>query len=156
MIVPDVLAAMAARIGQVAGVADAFYPAKNQLAGTPAVALYWNGPLNTRIEHTTGGQMWIVSLKAQVLGNRMGNDTPAEFARVDNLITPIVDAFAIDPDGHGANAILPGLPDTVSRILPVEVRPSLAISYAGVTYYGAEIYFDCKFHRTPDYLEATP
>ena len=153
--VPVILTAMAARIRKVDGIVDAFYPAKNQVQNSPAVALYWSGPQNTRIEHGTGGQMWIVSVKAQVLGNRQGNDTPAEFARVDNLLTPIVDAFAVDPDGHGVNSILDFPADIdgrVSRVLLTDLRPSLQIQYAGVIYYAAELYWDIKFHRVPEYL----
>lgn len=152
MNVPELLESIATRIRGVSGVAGAYYPAPDQIQLFPSVVLYWTGNSDTTITHNTGQQLWLPMVKAQVLGRQVGNGTPAEFAIVDGLLTRIVDAFAVDPNGGGISTVLPDLDGSVDRVLVTAIRPTLQISYAGHVHYGAELFFDIKFRRVPEYM----
>lgn len=147
MDVPALMAAMAARIATVPGVASAYHTPPNtlQAADLPAVVLFWH---DTVILPDSDGQLWLPVIRAQVLVSRDG-DTPQEYASVWELITPIVDAFPVGP----TDTYLDGLDGHVDHILVSRdrpIRPSLLIGYARHMYFGAEIYFDAKFHRYED------
>ncbi len=144
MDVPAVLTAMAEVIRSVPGVKSAHYPAPNSLSANncPAVVMYWGGTDETMVSdlNVSSGTMWQPSVMAQILIPRSG-DTPQEFASVDALITPIVDAFA------RPTAEIPALAGKVHRCHATRIRSSLQLDYAGSAYYVAEINFDIKFHR---------
>lgn len=147
MDVPEIMAAMATRIGAVPGVASAHHEPPNYLdaADLPAVVLFWH---DTLILPDTDGAMWLPTIRGQVLIAREG-DTPQEYGTVWSLLTPIVDAFQT---GH-VSTVLPGLGGHVDRVMPSEDRrmqPTLLIGYAGHLYFGGEIYWDIKFHRYED------
>lgn len=142
--VPQILAAMAARIAQVPGVNAAYYPGANLIEGhqCPAVVLYWGSDVDTVIDHSGAGQeVWLPAVRAQVLVPRLG-DTPAEFGAIDDLLHPIADAFR-----GRVSDVLPGLDGHVDRVLVERLRPTLQVNYAGHEYYCAEIYFSMKFRR---------
>ena len=144
MDVPELLRAMADVIGDVPGIGSASYPAPNTIdeADLPAVVLYWGGPDETLIDHSnaTGGTLWQPSVMAQLLTARVG-DTPQEFAVIDALITPIVDAFAVPVNS------IPALAGKVHRCRVSRIRSSLQIGYGQSQFYAAEFSFDIKFHR---------
>lgn len=144
MDVPAVIKAMAEVIRDVPGIKTVHYPAANSLTATqcPAVVLYWGGTDETLASdlNVSSGTMWQPAVMAQVLIPRTG-DTPKEFARVDALITPIVDAFA------RPTAEIPALAGKVHRCHATRIRSSLQLDYAGSSFYVAEINFDIKFHR---------
>ncbi len=146
MDVPMILGGMADRIkAAVPEVAAAHYPAPNRIDRTPAVVLYWGSDgEDTVIQTDMRGRMWLPVVKAQLLGARLG-DTPEEFAVIDRLITPVVDAF----DTGLPASLLAGLDGHVDRVQVTRLRPSIHIFYAGHTYYGAELFFSIKFHRRP-------
>lgn len=147
--VPQLLRSMAAYIATVPGVKSAHYPAPNQLQPSqfPAVVLFWGRDgVTTRI---TADEMWSPAVTGQLLFPRNG-DTPFEFSKVDELVTPIHDAFGVDADGNMvALDRLVGLGGHLDRCLLSEVETSLEIPYAGHQYYGARLYFDIKMFRTP-------
>ena len=76
----------------------------------------------------------------QWLVARVG-DTPREFATVDSLLTPLVDAFAVPVN------TIPALAGKVHRCHITRIRSSLQLGYAGHEYYGAELSWSIKFHR---------
>lgn len=136
--VPEVITAMRDVIAAVDGVTAAHYPAGKVVKTPLEVVLYWGASdSDTEIGMDMSQRMWQPVVRAQVLTPTKGN-TEAEFARIDNILTPIVDAF---DTGNGS---LGGL---VNRCQVVRVRPTLMIDYAGHSYYGAELYFSIKFHR---------
>ena len=141
--VMDIMEAMATRIADVPGVTSAYATPPNNLEDSdmPAVVLFWD---RTRVRPDTDGFMWLPTIKAQVMIAREG-DTPEEFESVWSLIMPIVNSFTSGP----VSDLLPGLDGHVDRIGPSpdrEIDPTLLIGYAGMLYFGAHIYFDCKFH----------
>ena len=142
MNVPELLTAMAARLADVPGVASAHYPAPNNLEASdcPAVVLYWGGDQDTLIEPDMNEETWLPAIFARVMVPREG-DTPQEFAHIDELLTPIVDAFPI------GTVRLGGVTGNVDVLYVNRLRPSLQVGYANHEYYAAEVYFRCKFHR---------
>ena len=143
--VPEILAELAAYLATVPGIASAHYPAPNVLDADdcPAIVLYWGGPEPTRLEasNASGGTMWLPTVLARIYTPRAG-DTPQEFARVDSLVTPVIDALNVP-----VKAMNLSLTGHVDRITATSVSPTLEIGYAGSTYYGAEIVISMKFHR---------
>lgn len=147
MDVPTLLKAIALRISAVDGVGAAHYPAPDTLNRYPEVVLYWGSDVDTTIEWKGSQGLWLPAIKAQVMGPRTGDSTPKEFAVIDNLLTPIVDAFDTGPDGGGVSRVLPDLPGHVDHVDIVRLRPTLLINYAGHVHYGAELYFSVKMRR---------
>lgn len=141
--VPEIVTAMRDKIATVVGVANCHYPAPQKIARRREVVLYWGrADQETQISMDLGQRLWQPAVMAQILTPAEGN-TPAEFAEIDALITPIVDLF----DEGTATQVLPSLNGAVNRVQVVSVRTPLLIEYAGVPHYGAEIYFSIKFHR---------
>ena len=150
MRVPALIAAIASVVDDVPGVARAYYPAPNALkAGTlPVVVLYWTGNEPTTITHQADAeQMWVGTVTGHLITARAG-DTPQEFARVDDLIVPIVDAFAMDADGQ---TVVERHPERfgygVYRCLITAVNPTQRIPFAGQDYYGAELVWSFRLDR---------
>lgn len=140
--VPDVIRAMRPVIAAVSGVNAAHYPAPQTVKQGPDVVLYWGGNATTTITQEMTRRLWQPVVRAQIITPLRGN-TPAEFARIDDLITPIVDAF----DAGTPTQVMPSLGGAVDRCQVVEILGSLLIDYAGHQFYGAEIYWSIKFHR---------
>ena len=144
MDVPTLLTAIASHSETVAGIKSAHYPATNFLneSELPALVLYWGGPDETTIEpsNASGGSLWLPAVMGQLLVARVG-DTPREFATVDSLLTPLVDAFAVPVN------TIPALAGKVHRCHITRIRSSLQLGYAGHEYYGAELSWSIKFHR---------
>lgn len=143
--VPEILTGLASYLATVDGIASAHYPAPNVLDADdcPAIVLYWGGPEPTRLEpsNATGGTMWLPTVLARIYTPRVG-DTPEEFAVVDALVTPVIDALTVPVQAMGLT-----LTGHVDRITPTSVSPTLELPYAGQSYYGAEIVLSMKFHR---------
>lgn len=143
MDVPTIIRAMAAKIATVDGISAAHYPAPHTITRRREVVLYWGSPnAETVISMDLQQRLWQPAVMAQILTPMEGNP-PAEFAEIDNLITPVVDAF----DTGSTTAVLPELGGAVNRVQVVGVRPSVQIDYAGHAHYGAELYFSIKFKR---------
>jgi hypothetical protein len=134
--VPEIITAMRDVIRDVDGINAAHYPAPHTIKQGPDVVMYWGGDTDTAISMDLSQRMWEPVVRAQILTPLRGN-TPAEFAVIDDLITPIVDAF----DTGSATQVMPSLSGAVNRCQVVRVRPTLLIDYAGSQFYGAEIYF---------------
>ena len=147
MDVPELLTAMAARIATVPGIASAYYPAPNNLeaADCPAVVLFWGGDQDTLIEPDMNEETWLPAIMARVMVPRNG-DTPQEFASVDALLTPLVDAFPI------GTVRLDGVSGNVDVLYVNRLRPSLQVGYGAHEFYAAEVYFRCKFHRPQEVI----
>ena len=144
MDVPTLLTAMAEYIRTIPGVASAHYPAPNalQAAECPAVVMFWGGVDETTVDHSnaTSGTLWLPRVMARVYIPREG-DSPQEFAKLDAMVTPLVDAFAVPVNS------IPTLAGKVHRCRITRIRPMLQTEYAGHQYVVAEFYFDIKFHR---------
>lgn len=140
--VPAILTAMRDVIAAVNGVNACHYPAPKIVNQRREVVLYWGGDADTLVAMDLNQRMWEPTVRAHILTPMKGN-TPSEFAEIDNLITPIVDAF----DAGTATQVMPSLNGAVNRCQVVRIRSSLEIVYAGHQYYGAELYWSIKFHR---------
>jgi hypothetical protein len=143
----EIMGTIAAHLNSsVPGVKSAFYPFPNKLerADCPAVVVE---PVESLIDHGTNDQKWESTIKLTIMEPRNG-ETPKEFARVNELATPVVDAFLTDPDGRGVRRVVPGLRGVVNKISASRVVYSVQVSY-GTQYAAAEVYLDVKFHRTP-------
>lgn len=141
MDVPTILRPMANHIGGTPGIEESNYPAPDTITRTPAVVLFWGSEGGeTVIEHRAAHQLWLPSVTARVYGARTGSSTPKEFAVIDDLLTLIVDRFRAD-------LVQQVLPPAVDHCKVARIRPSLLLGYAGHEYYGAELFFDIKFHR---------
>ena len=137
--VPEILTAMRGLIATVDGISAVHYPAPWKIVKRREVVLYWGNPsAETVISMDMSSRMWQPAIIAQILTPAEGN-TPAEFAEIDNLVTPVVDLLDTAP-----NHTLGGL---VNRCQVTGVRSMLLIEYAGVPHYGAELLFSIKFHR---------
>jgi hypothetical protein len=141
--VPEILAAMRDVIAAVDGVNAAHYPAPKTIKQGPDVVLYWGTPnAETTISMDLNQRMWQPAIMARVLTPMTGN-TEAEFARIDNLIMAIVDAF----DAGTTTQVMPSLNGAVNRCQVTNVRSTLQAGFAGHDYYAAELDFSVKFHR---------
>ena len=140
--VPEIITAMAGVIRTVDGVNACHYPAPQKITFKCEVVLYWGGQVPTNISMDMNQRMWQPYVRAHILTPMKGN-TPAEFAVIDNLITPIVDAF----DTGTATQVMPSLGGAVNRCQVVDILGSQQIDYAGNQHYGAEIIWSIKFHR---------
>lgn len=144
MDVPTLLTALADYIRTIPGVASAYYPAPNALNADecPAVVMFWGGVDETTVDHSnaSGGTLWLPGVMGRVYIPRAG-ESPQEFAKVDAMVTPLVDAFAVPV------ASIPGLAGEVHRCRINRIRPMLETTYAGQQFVCAEFSFDIKFHR---------
>lgn len=138
------LAAIAERLRSVDGITTAHYPAPNALndAALPAAVVYSGSPTGeSTIGRDLGSQVWTPAVMVHLYGKRVGN-TPQEFAAIDRLIVPVVDAFTgpltVDVDGT---------PQHIDRVLVSGYRGTLTLGYAGQEHYGAEFYLSIKFRR---------
>lgn len=141
--VPEIITAMAKKIATLPEVKAAHYPAPKTIPHGPTVVLYWGGDDDTVISNDLSkARLWLPRVMAQVLTPMKGN-TPAEFATIDGLLTPITDLF----DAGTVTKVLPSLAGKVDRLQVVGLRPSQEIIFAGHQFYGAVIKWDIKFHR---------
>jgi hypothetical protein len=140
------LAAVAARTASVPGMASGHYPAPNtvEYADLPAAVVFSGSPNaeSVIVRNTGGGQLWEPAVLVQVLGPRAG-DTPQEFATIDALILPIVDAFE-----ERLSVTVNGRTQHIDRCHVSGYRGSMIVNYAGVNHYAAEVYLSIKFRRT--------
>jgi hypothetical protein len=150
MRVPDLIRAIRDVVDDVPGVAKAYYPAPNGLnaAALPAVVLYWSGTEPSAITHQAfDEQLWAGTITGHLLTARKG-DTPQEFGRIDDLITPVVDAFAMDGEGMTVTERHPErFGGGVYRCLLTAVNPTQSIPFAGQDYYGAELMWSYRLDR---------
>jgi hypothetical protein len=137
---------IANRLEQVPGIKSAHYPAINSIQDKqlPAAIVYSGSPnAESLIERNTGGiQLWTPAVMVQLLGKRVGN-TPQEFAAIDALIVPVVDAFH-----SGFTVDVDGRPQHIDRVLVNSYRASMQVEYAGHVHYAAEFYLSIKFRRS--------
>jgi hypothetical protein len=142
----ELLAAVAARVATVPGMASGHYPAPNNIerADLPTAVIYSGSPNaeSVILRNTGGGQVWQPAVLVQVLGPREG-DTPQEFATIDALILPIVDAFE-----ERLTVTVNGRTQHIDRCHVTGYRGSMIVAYAGVNHYAAEVYLSIKFRRT--------
>ena len=133
------------------GIKGVHYPAPNNIEAieTPALVLYAGSPdADIQILHKgPGEQEWTGTIRGQLITAREG-DTPEEFARIDDLLTPLVDAFGVDGDG---GTVIERHPDLfgygVYQCLITRQRPTLLIEYGALRFYGAEIFWSFRFDR---------
>lgn len=139
------LEAIAERAASAEGIRGGYYPAPNSLqkAKLPAAVVFSGSPASESvIARDTGGmQVWTPAVLVQILGPRLGN-TPQEFANIDRLIMPVVDAF-----DQPLTVTVDGKRQHIDRCHVTGYRGSLGINYAGQEHYGAEIYLSIKFRR---------
>lgn len=141
--------AMAVHASTVPGLRTVIYPPEEsiQSADTPIGVLYLGtSEGESRIDPDMDGdqQKHHPFVKMQILVPAEGN-TANEFAEVDALIWPICKAFNNLTAVNAAPAFRE-LGFHVDAIRIRRWRGSLRILYAGISYYGAEFYFDVKFH----------
>lgn len=138
------LKAIADRAETVEGIRDGYYPAPNSLqrAKLPAAVVFSGSPVaESTIARDMSGQVWTPSVLVQILGPRVGN-TPQEFAAIDALIVPVVDAF-----DQPLSVTVDGRTQHIDRCIVTGYRGSLQVDYAGTLHYAAEIYLSIKFRR---------
>src|SRR5690606_25567352 len=92
-------------------------------------------------------QQWAGTLTGHLVTARKGN-TPQEFAAVDDLIVPIVDAFAVDSAGRSVVERQPARFGGVVRCIVTAARPTQEIEFAGQPYYGAVLTWTYRIDRT--------
>lgn len=143
--VPAVCRAVKEMLGEVDGVAIAFYPKPNRIEQSVTAVVLWGARINaTTIEHSAGDQQWLAYITVQLLIPAKG-DTPREIAKLHNIVTLIADAFGIGDYGE-----VPGpLDGLCDHCLLVGVEGELAIPYGGDWCYGANLTFEAAFTRTP-------
>lgn len=151
MDMPELMAAIAARISQVPGIEGASYPSLNNVPRSPWVMVLDGnpeGPTSYRRvmnnEQEVSGRITVrILVKSQ-------KDRPREASKIDSLIAPILDA--LDPARYGgsANNILPTLDDHLDRIWDgATVTRGNTEQYAGEFCYAADIGLDPFFTREP-------
>lgn len=134
------------------GIRSAHYPAPNNLEAVdlPALVLYSGNPEERiTINHRTTEQEWGGSMYGQLVTARLG-DTPEEFASVDALLTPLVDAFRVDGDGNTAVERHPEMFGYgLYQLFVTGLWPSQRIGYGNQEYYGALVYWSFRLDRIP-------
>lgn len=148
--VPSLISAIRDVLPTVDGVKRAYYPAPGQLQDSdlPAVVLYWGAPDgDTLITHESlNDQMWVPVIRGDLMVAQLG-ETAKEFAQVDALLTPIVDAFAMDGEGISITDRDPAFGARIYQCQIERLRPTQQILYAGHSYYGAQIFWSCRLDR---------
>lgn len=146
------MGAMAAYITST-GLATGFHepPPGLERADLPAVVLFWDGEEGTTLAAEHGRDMWLPVIRARLYGAAMEGDTPQEFATINRIITPLVNAFHA---GGLPNMYLSGLDGHVDRLRVTRINPSLELTYGNQQYLGADLFFGAKFHR--EYEELLP
>lgn len=146
--VPELITDLATVMRTVPGIAAAEYPAPNVIDVSPTVVFYWGKGEDNRVIHQSAGhQVWEGAILARILVTHQ-NDTPSEFARIDDLVTPIIDLFGIDQDGLSIIERSLVFGKGVSKLLPELMRNSLNVPYAGQKCYATDIVFDYRIDRT--------
>jgi hypothetical protein len=151
MQVPELIGAIRDVAATVPGIGSVHYPAPNTLEHVemPALVLYWGAREgDTVITHQSpGDQLWMPVIKGDLLLSRLG-ETQTEFAEVDALLTLLVDAFGVDVTGL---TVIERNPQFFGRrvyqCLVDRLRPTMGIRYAGLDYYGAEIFWSSRLNR---------
>jgi hypothetical protein len=144
MDMPLLLGRMADVVRLVPGIMDAHYPAPPTIEDGPRAVIYWGGPEMTHVSYGSGTeQRWLPSATCQLLIPEMGH-TPQEFATIEGLITPIVDAFVPETEGWDYMRAA----SYVDRCEVRTIQSRLQVNYAGHLHYAAELYFSIKFHRS--------
>ncbi len=144
------LIALAAYYGTIPGVKRGLYPAVGHPApgDLPAVVLFSSSTRgNSLVESNADGAMWSPEIMGQLLMPNQG-DTGKDILAVDALITPIVDAFTINATGRNPaiDAIDSG--GHIDQLL-IDAYFTGGVSYAGQSYYGANLFHRIKWHRYP-------
>jgi len=142
MLPTTALSQLAFYAGEVIGV-KASYPAPATVV-PPHLVLFWE---ETPIMEGMGEQTWMMTAKGQLMTALKGNP-PGEIRQADALIAPLADVFTSDSTNYAAYHLQTADgADRVDYCRLERVQPSLAIGYAGLDYYGAELFFGIKLRR---------
>ncbi len=141
--------AIADHLLTVPGLRASIYPPTDYVehAETPAAIVYLgSGNAESRIDMDMDGDSntHFPSVMVSVMVPRKG-DTAKEFARVDALIWPICKAFN-DMTAVNAEPAFKPLPFHVDKCRIPRWRGARLYTYGDTRYYGADFYFDIKFH----------
>lgn len=147
---PQIMAAIAARIAEIPGVAGASYPSLNSIPASPWVMVLDGSQAGPSVyQRSMDGQEVRAQVTIRILV-KSHKDRPREASKIDSLVAPILDA--LDPRQYGgvANAVLTDLDGHLDRIWDTAtvVRGSTE-EYAGEFAYAADIGIDPYFRREP-------
>lgn len=139
--------AIANHAATVTGLKTVLYPPEDsiQYEETPVGVVYLGtSGGESVINPDMDGETHHPFISLQVMVPREGN-TADEFAEIDALIWPICKAFN-SMTSVNAEPAFRDIGFHVDKCQIRRWRGSLNISYGGMSHYGAEFYFDIKFH----------
>lgn len=150
--VPALLTAMAtvARAGiSTTALPVVAYPPVASITRSPTLVFMWGKGLEENAITHKGPEVqeWVGQITGRVLVTHQDN-SPAEMARIDALVTELVDVFGIDADGRSVverEAATFG--SRVYELLPVQTRNSLTVEYAGAPCYASDVIFAYRLDR---------
>lgn len=130
--------------GKVPGIRSSDYPAPRQLpTKAPAVIVHWG---SLQVADSGGEQTWLIGLRVHLMAGRLG-DTEREIVSVDEMVPPLIDAFAAD--GPGFHLVDPEgrMVDFCTYRNGVEAPFNALLGYSGHQYYGHELPFLIQLRR---------
>lgn len=161
MDVPDLMAALATQIARIPGLnGRAYYPARVLVEKSPTVMIRQSNEQPTTYEKARLGlQVVRASIDVVILvAPTENNDRPRDEAKIDTLISPILDLFDASASGGSVNDRLPGLDGHVDAVWHTATIKRGVLPWAGTECYAAVITLDSVFKRSPltITLEVTP
>src|SRR5690606_25763472 len=109
---PQIMAAIAARTRSIPGIVGASYPADNYVRESPWAMVRQALRIPEIREKARYGAQIVTAPIEIVLLVVSSEDAPRDAARLDPLISPVLDAFDVSLTGGAAIRTLPGLEET--------------------------------------------
>lgn len=144
---PDLMAAIAQRLALITDFAGVSYPARNDIPRSPWVMVKQSDTRPTIYEKKAARQQVMPFIDVLILVKSQA-ETPREQAKIDTLISPVLDLFDANAVGGNINRAFPDLPDPVGRIWLNATVQRQAIDWGTAGFcYAARITLDSAFTR---------
>jgi hypothetical protein len=138
------LSRIAHYVGTVDGIRASVYPLPKQLPPGICFVPFWD----ETIIHHSRLKLWEIKVQGQLTVPMQGS-IPQESGALDPIAVAIVDRF--DSTTNNGDAFRLVSPDDGKPGVPFcqvgRIQPAQEIEYAGLTRYGAVIWFDLKLER---------
>ncbi len=145
---PDLMEAIASRVATIAGIEGASYPALNYVPSSPWAMVRLSMTIPTTYEKRRMGQQVVLPAIDVVLLVKSDETRPADAARLDGMVAPILDLFDANAVGGNVNYALPGLDSNVDRVWNVANVRRVALTWGESGYcHAAILTLDSEFRR---------
>lgn len=127
------------------------YPPINTVPKSPWAMVRTSQAIPSTVEKARlGQQVWLPAIDVVVLV-RSDVKRPADAARLDAVLTPLLDLFDASHEGGAMNTLMPGLSGHVDRVWNTTVHRIAPIEWGEAGYcFALIVTFDAKFRRSPE------